>query len=151
MTQNLSVFISTVIIIGIAACNPGSKPTPNQIQIDQKKNLSESILISSGSIKKAHKRDFDGIVVLAVEEAGELIYRQTENPKFKTDEGISVGMHFREIKKKLTAPPRPFDEPGWFSHFELPSGWNVAFALDTPDFQSMVPDSTVVLLFKRGL
>jgi len=79
---------------------------------------------------------------------GKVAYVSTQDSKFKTPEGLSVGATLEQVL--ATGAEKPWGEPGWAYHAKLPSGWSAAFIVgrgmtDGP----LQPTSKVSWFFKR--
>jgi hypothetical protein len=61
---------------------------------------------------------------LGVSNEGVVKYVSTKDPRFKTPEGISVGMRYSDVR---TRSKSAIKFPGWAWAIELPSGWSAAF------------------------
>ena len=71
-------------------------------------------------------------------------YIDTNDPKFKTSEGLAVGSTLSQVL--ATGAERPRAELGWAFHTQLRSGWSAAFVItDDP----LEPTSKVAFFFKR--
>jgi len=85
---------------------------------------------------------------VAVDNGNTVIYIGTNDPKFSSPEGLSIGSTLEQVL--ATGAQYPKEESGWGFHTKLPSGWSVGFSVGhhmTED--ALQPDSKVLWFFKR--
>ena len=89
------------------------------------KKAGKGILISSSQISEVKTVKINAVEFDLVVKNKDTIYMQTNDAKFKTKEGYSVGRKLSElpslIKKSL------IKENGWGYFYTLASGWSIGF------------------------
>jgi hypothetical protein len=106
-------------------------------------------MIASAQISPSEKILIGGITyTIAVNENNRVTFIQSQDPRFKTPEGLSVESTLADV---LAAGGRPvLYETGWAQYSELPSGWCAAFYGPLPDlFRPPTANSKVAHFFKR--
>lgn len=113
------------------------------------KNKSEMTMIASAQMSPSETRRIGGISYLfAVDDQNRVIYIQSQDPSFRTPEGLGVGSTLDQI---IAGGGRTVVyETGWAHYSELPSGWCAMFYGPPPDlFKAPTPTSKVSGFFKR--
>jgi outer membrane protein assembly factor BamB len=106
-------------------------------------NKSSGIMVSSASLLPLANMEIDNIKFeLGIDDKNKVKYIQTNDPDFKTDKNIFVGMKFSDMQKTIGTID-VLQELGWGYFAELPSGWNAAFMQEPGD------DSKIEWFFKR--
>ena len=114
------------------------------------KRRSTSLLMTgSGGLEPAYEVEHEGSEFTVCAYEDRLIHHvSTNDPRFRTPEGIAVGVSLKEVlelsKGKLVR------EPGWAFFVSLKSGWNAAFVQgESMTEGELSPDAKVRFLFKR--
>lgn len=141
--------IQVCIFFLLVSCN-NKKKTTNAIT-NKQDSLGKlyGILVSSSDIEnKCFEYTENGIKFSkCIDEDSCVIYRQSDDSDFRTEEGIYVGMHFNKVKN--ITKKQLIKEYGWSYYFPLKSDWNASFLLDEKTDYKTLKDSTVAFIFKR--
>jgi hypothetical protein len=104
------------------------------------------ILINSGQFLPSTTTTIDGCrFELAMDfeaHKADTVYWSTEDKKFETPEGFSVGMTLGEVKKSYASTM--LNDPGWGYFINLPSKWNLGFCKVSSCTDKGPSDSTKV-------
>jgi hypothetical protein len=84
---------------------------------------------------------------VAVDDAQKVTYVATEDPRFRTPEGVCVGMSVEQVMKIGAAAP--LLEKGWAFHTKLKSGWSASFGHGLDPAETLTSGARVVSIFKR--
>ncbi len=119
------------------------------------RDTTEHLMVASAQTWPYEETAFGGIrFQVATNDHGKVAYLATNDPAFKTPDGISTSSSLEDVLKAGAAPP--WYEPGWAHHTKLPSGWSVAFsAFESQDgriveVNKLSARSKVAWIFKRS-
>ena len=109
----------------------------------------DQMLVSSGQFYPGYHLIVGGIKFeVAINREQIIKYVSTDNPKFKTGEGVSVENTLAQVLKKTKGKTKK--EAGWAFFVTLKSGWNAAFTQgNTMTEGELDSGSKVKWLFKR--
>lgn len=148
----ISITICLIIIL-VASCS--NSLTINKIKIGMKitKEIAKSptgvsLLTSHSNFAPTYEITIDGIMyTIAINEQKKIIYIDTIDPNFKTEEGFCMKTTFKEIFATTNQIKK---EPGWAFYIPLKSGWNAAFKISRSESESKPQDNdTAICFFKR--
>ena len=110
---------------------------------------SDLLLVASSQTWPHKEFKVSGITYdIASDDKNLVAYVSTQDPSFRTPEGLGVGSTLEQTL--ATGAKSPWAEPGWAFHTRLPSGWSAAFVsgrgmTDSP----LQPNSKISWFFKR--
>lgn len=142
----------TVISVVLASCTKGQNMLyiGNTLSDDFLGKLeSELSMTSSGSFTKLHKIKSDNIEYkIAVDTNNKIVYIETKDNNFKTDEGIKIGTSLENVLELTSF--NMLEEKGWAFYLPLNSGWNAAFVVgESMTNKKPDNDSKVKWFFKK--
>ena len=120
----------------------------NPLPEDAKKIESELIMTSPSSFDVKYQIKRNGIKFnLGVNDKNTIKYIGTNDPKFKTEEAVSVGDTYDYVRK-LT-DNEVYKISGWAYVLDMESGWSAAFVEgENATNEELKPDSKVVFIYK---
>lgn len=148
----ISITVCLIIILFISCSN---NLTINKIKIGMKINkeiakspTGISLLTSHSNFAPTYEITLNGILyTIAINDQKEIIYLDTIDPDFKTEEGFNMKTTFKEIFAKTNQVKK---EPDWAFYIPLKSGWNAAFKISRSESESKPQDNdTAICFFKR--
>ncbi|MFZ1217738.1 MAG: hypothetical protein WAO00_00525 [Chthoniobacterales bacterium] len=120
------------LTIACAAVRAGQPESPHVNEsvpvaaVEQMQGNSHVLIMSSPSQFYRHFVLTDGVRWdLGVSDEGQIKYVSTKDTRFKTAEGITVGMRLSDVRARIKEPMIRY--PGWAWAIELPSGGKAAF------------------------
>lgn len=113
------------------------------------RNSHGSLMVASAQTWPYEDAVIDGISYsIAVNDSSKIAYIGTNDPKFRTPEGLSTTSTLGDVLKAGGKPV--IYELGWAHYSELPSGWCAAFYGPMPDIlKPPTYNSHVAHYFKR--
>ena len=142
-----------LLVLLFTGCNPPNA-LPNLGDRYKIRKTTEHLMVASAQTWPYEKATFDGVMFqVATNNQGKVAYLATDDPAFKTQDGISISSTLEDVLKAGATPT--WYEPGWAHHTKLPSGWSVAFnAFEFQDgriveVKKPTARSKVAWLFKR--
>jgi len=128
--------------------NPSAPKKENDEELSGKIDLGSVKMISAGQMSRYKKVYIKGIPFDLVAEKNDTTYFSTDDKRFKTPEGFSIGTKFSSLPKNFRDDLTK--EAGWGYYTELPSGWKLAFCEGTSCTDSTPKEnSEVKWIFKR--
>ena len=125
-----------------------TKKTP--LVLDTLPNISfgKMTLVSSGQMSPYTTIKIDGCNFDLVQQGNDTIYLATNDKKFQTSEGYTVGTKFSELPNDIQSGLTK--ELGWGYYYKLPSGWTLGFCEGSSCTNNYPKKSSKVkLIFKR--
>ena len=106
------------------------------------------IMASPSSLNVKYQIKRNGIEFnLAVNDKNKIKYIETNDPKFKTDESVSVGDTYDYVRKLTNN--EAYKISGWAYVLDMDSGWCAAFVEgENATNEELKPDSKVVFIYK---
>jgi len=102
------------------------------------------LLTSPAQFDKAYEIIFDSIIyIVTVTDKRKIKFIETADLKFKTTEGVAVGMPYSSISKEKIES-KVYDLKGWGKALKLSSGWYAVF-----DFKQPLTDSSPIQFFYK--
>ena len=144
-----SKIIIFILISIIFSCRSTEIKIGDVLPADAKKVESEMIMSSPSSLDTAYKIKRKDIEFnLAVDDKNTIKYIETNDPKFKTEEAVSVGDTYDYVSK-LT-DNKAYKISGWAYVLDMESGWSAAFVEgENATNEKLKPDSKVVFIYKN--
>ena len=112
------------MLVVLLACKPPNilPDLGDQYQI---RTPGKALSISSNNFSPYEEAEFEGIEFEVAADDGKVVYLATRDPRFKTEEGISVDSTLQEVLN--AGADLPVEERGWGFYTKLKSGWCVGF------------------------
>ena len=138
-----SFFIVAILVIAsntFAQIDIGDTLTTNHEILD---SLS-LIMSSAGSLEKTYLIQYQDISYnICINKNRTIKSIFIKDKKFKTPDGLSVGMKYKSIKSKLLKCDY-YEQKGWANYYILASGWKAAFSYK----ESIANSSRILFFFK---